>query len=1074
MGLVRRVLKWLLILVVTLCVMLGAGVAGLILHPPDLTPLVPELARLLSRQTGLRIALSGMEWSADHLFSVAGRGVEVADPDSGQGIFAAERILWQVAPQLLFQGELPMAVTLDQARVTVRRDAQGILRLGEHPMPSRSDAAPVAPGPFFFRTITLRQAEVIWLDEQLQVDGHPFRTRLSRIEASGALEPGGRMRFVAEGVLPSSAGGESRIALDGERDDQGMWSVKMRAGQWRMASFLPYLAHAQPLDGLTAPVDLTVEARGGSLDGLQLQWQLALGAGHLAWPELFRWPLPVTRLKAEGRLHHSTQGWNLDVAHFDWHSSHGEAQGRLRLTGLGGKESPFLDLTATASGTPSEQAKFYYPTPIMAPELVHWLDHAFREGHVKQASARIRGHLNRMPAGPHDPAEDLFHIEGDVVGMTLHYLPPLLPLTRTTTHVIFDRYSMTAQVAEAGYGGTRQVKGEVKIADMVDHPVVEIRAESPQVDLNSVWKEVVAHPRLRWDEALGMAGSQVAGQGVATLQIKLPLHAMAQASWSGRLETRRAMVHPSFLEQPLVDVGAVLILDPDRLEIRLNQARADPWPISGSAVVRQYRTPDKANLSAQLETRLSAKQLAEGLAPLLGEEGWIRGDAPVVLEFARQPEQKGFGVRGKVELNAVAGRGRLGWSKKSAEAGELQGEGRLTTDGRLLLKTLRADAGNWKGSGEADWNLSNNRGKVVWKELTWDRSVGRLTLVRTAAADGSQKSKGEGAWRVESDWKRLDLGELWRTVPAGPARLSGADDEVAISPPERSWPTVVLAVRAGQLLLAHGEQAEHLDATIGMELRAVRIEALRMQQRAGAIDGSGEFLWSQRIGSGGYGGHLHLKSEDFGRLLHALDLHEGLEGGAGELEVGLDGFQSPGQRWIDTLSGTARFRFQDGKIRRFGFLATLLGLFSLKDLPKLVIGDRPDLDGSGLHYKDFQGAFAIHDSVWTIDRMKLVSPSMNLVVTGKVDFPRDRVALLVGMRPLQVLDDLINGLPLVGKWVTGDRQSIVETQFDVTGSTAAPQVAIRPVSSLVPGLLRDWIDIPLEWLRRANDPEKAP
>ncbi|MBF0164616.1 MAG: hypothetical protein HQM01_08995, partial [Magnetococcales bacterium] len=71
-------------------------------------------------------------------------------------------------------------------------------------------------------------------------------------------------------------------------------------------------------------------------------------------------------------------------------------------------------------------AGFYYPTPIMAPSLVQWLDNAIKEGQVKRASAHIKGHLANMPAGPNDPPEDRFHIEADVTGATLHYFPPLV------------------------------------------------------------------------------------------------------------------------------------------------------------------------------------------------------------------------------------------------------------------------------------------------------------------------------------------------------------------------------------------------------------------------------------------------------------------------------------------------------------------------------------------------------------------------------------------------------------------------------------------------------------------------
>ncbi|MBF0213189.1 MAG: AsmA-like C-terminal region-containing protein [Magnetococcales bacterium] len=411
----------------------------------------------------------------------------------------------------------------------------------------------------------------------------------------------------------------------------------------------------------------------------------------------------------------------------------------------------------------------------------------------------------------------------------------------------------------------------------------------------------------------------------------------------------------------------------------------------------------------------------------------------------------------------MAARGRMGWHKHNDEAGQLHGEGNLTLGGRLTLHSLLAEAGNLRASGSVDWDLAKHQGRVVLAETKLDRSSGRVVLSR-------EKKKGPGEWQIDADWKRLDLGGLWRTVPAGPARINGSEETVT-SPPERSWPTVGLRLRADQLSLAHGEQAERLDATLAMELRSLRIDALRMHQGNSEIQGTGEFLWSRRIGSGGYGGRMRVTSQDFGRLLRSLDLHEGLESGSGEMEVSLDGVQAPEQRWLDTLSGTARFRFKEGKLRRLGFVSTLLGLFSLKDLPNLVVGERPDLDVSGLHYQEFAGTFAIHDSVWNIERMALLSPSMNMVMTGKVDFPQDRVELLVGMRPLQVLDELVNGVPVVGKWVTGDRRAVLETQFDVTGSTQAPQATIRPVSSLALGLLRDWIQLPIDWLRKAAGSE---
>ncbi|MBF0614588.1 MAG: hypothetical protein G8237_09265 [Magnetococcales bacterium] len=1061
MSLVYRIFKMVFGLLITLLLMLGAAGAAWTYDPPDLTPYVDHLARFLSDRSGFQVQLTGVELKIDWTPVIIGQGITILDPESGHPVLSARRLELRIDLQWDALPGLPVALTLDQVQGRVRRAAAGGWYLGNHPLIQPTDGRADGADWVVLHTLIARDARLSWEDETVLVAGQPVRLDLTDFQATATREVSGAVHVRMEARFPTS-GEDTRIGLEGTRSVHGEWSAHLEVTEWRLAPLLPYLAAAPPLNGLTTPIRLDVRLTGSSLESLRVEWGVELGAGHLAWPQLFRWPLPITRLAAKGDLTHAEAGWDLRVAHFALRSVHGEAQGQFSLTGLAGPGSPYLDLTANASGNPANQAKFYYPTPIMDPALVNWLDHALQNGRVQQARATIRGHLANMPAGPKDPPEDRFHIEADVTGVELHYFPPLLPLTHATTHLVFDRYSFMAQIADATYGGTRQVKGEVRIADMVHHPVVEIQAESPHVELQSVWKEIVSHPHLRWDEAIGMAGAVAHGSGQANLKITLPLQAMSTLTYSGRLEMKQAGFKPPFLSQPLMDAHGWLNLDADRLEIQLASGRLDLWPLSGQAVVRNYRSPTKAHFTARLETRLEPAQLAEWAAPLLGEEGWIQGAVPTWLEFNRLPGQEGFGVRGAADLLKSGARGRLGWNKRSEDPGSVQGEGKLSRQGRLTLSSVQVQAGNVQGVGHIEWELSNNQGRISFPELKWDRSSGKAVLTRH-----------QGAWRIDADWNRLDLGELWRHIPAGPGRRS-QPEAVTMAAPEQSWPKLNVHLRAKQLLLAGGEQAEQLDAELAMELRSVRVDDWHMLQGNGEVRGSGEFLWSRRIGSGGYGGRLRVSSQDFGRFFRSLDVHHGLEGGRGEMEVSLDGFQSLGQRWVDALSGTARFRFEQGKVRRFGFVATLLGLFSLKDLPRLVVGERPDLDGSGLYYQEFSGTFAIHDSVWTIDRMKLLSPSMNVVVTGLVDFPGDRVDLLVGVRPLQILDDLVNTLPLVGKLVTGDRQSVLETQFDVTGSTHAPQATIRPVSSLAPGLLRDWINKPLEWLRKATEEGQNP
>lgn len=1048
-------------LIVGLVLFLTTILVSLTLYPPDLMPYTGLLSRFLAEQTGLTVRLQGISLQTGLSLAVVGQGVTISAPDSDAPLFTVNQILLRLSPLSWQRGWLSTSIILQEPALTLRREATGALWLGNRELNTLMKEKKTSPGNLPMTALTLQNASLTWIDLATPDHGIPFQTQVNQLNATGFLEQNGAAHFSVEGWLPQN-GHQTKLFAKGERSQSGLWSYRCLAEQLQLTPFVPYLTNIPPLDGLTSPLDLDAIIQ-QSANSMQIQWQLKAGSGKLALPAVFRWPFAITTFSADGLLTQAGPIWNLDVKQFDFLGDHGQATGKLTLTGIGGKDSPHLDLTATASGTLTDQAKFYYPTRIMYPPLVEWLDNSLKDGHVTKASVRIKGDLAHIPAGPTDPKEDIFHIEGDVTGLSLHYYIPLIPLTNITTHVEFDRYSMTALVPMATLGGTKEVHGEVKINNMVDNPIVEISAESAQVDLNSVWREIVTHPKLRWDQAVGMEGATLSGQGVGSLKIALPLQALSKLSYSGQLEMRQTEFRPTFLSQPLTNASGLLTLNQDQLEIQVAQAGFGDFPLSGQVKAQNYRTLHQTLFFARLNTILSEKSLLNWSDAVLGEEGWIKGSAPMWLEFFRKPGEKGFYLTGKADLQSVDAQGVMGWQKRKGEVGVIKGEGRLSLEGRLNLNPLKIELGNLGVTTQTDWDLSRTLGKMIIPEFHLGKTRGKMWLTHQNAS-----IKGLGEWTGNADLTTFDLSPLWATTPKKEEPVAPLTPES--NPPRRNWPRVSLELRAEQVLLANGEEASQLDTKMEMELRSLKIDSWRMQQGAGQMQGSGEFLWSQRIGSGGYSGRMHMTSLDFGKLFRSLDLHEGLQAGNGNLDVTLDGFLPHDKRWLDTLSGTARFKFHAGKIRRFGFLSTLLGIFSLKELPNLVKGERPDLDVSGLHYKEFQGTFAIHDNVWSIDKMTLQSPSMNIIFSGEVDFPKDRINLLVGMRPLQTLDALVNGVPLLGKLVTGDRETMVETQFDVTGSTQKPQVNIRPVSSFVPGLLRDILSVPMDLFKRIKEP----
>ncbi len=1036
----------------------------LVAFPPDLMPYTTYFSRFLSEKTGLQLQVTRLSLQTGLSMALVGEGVSIKAANATTPLFSVKRILLRISPLSWQHGWLSTSLTLEDVTATLHKEASGALMLGGRSVDELwGNGVKSNSGRLPLTTFLLQNARVTWIDDTILNQGQSWRTELNQLNVTSFIEHNGSAHFSGIGFLPE-INPDTKLFAKGELSQKGVWSFRFQATHLHLTPFNPYLHLLNPLDGLSAPLDLDAIIQMQSLANLHIQWQIKAGAGKLAWPTVFRWPFPLTKVTADGLLTRKEQIWDLNVKQFDLLSDHGQARGHLVINGIGGKESPQMNLSATASGTPSEMANYYYPTTIMYPPLVQWLDHSLKEGRVKQASVQIKGKLANIPAGPTSPKEDVFHIEGDVTGLSLHYFPPFLPLTDVTTHVEFDRYSMVAEIPKATFGQTQEVSGKVVIANMVHNPVVEIEATSPRVNLGSVWQKIVTHPQLRWDQAVGMAGANVQGEGRATLAITLPLKDLSKLTYAGQVEMREATLHPAFLDHPLSSVQGVLTLDNNQLDIKKIQANYEQLPLSGEVTVKNYQTPSKAYFSARLQTTLDEQRLSAWGEPLLGTQGTVNGEAPLWLEFFRKPQDANFLFKGQADLQStVIQQGRMGWQKLRDDPGLVKGEGWLSPTGQLHLNPLQLHIGNLGFSSQADWDLSRNQGQFTVGDLHFGKTVGNMVWTQQ-----TPQTKEQEFWTVKSEFSQLDLAPLWYS-DSKKARRS-LKDQPTTSLSEQQWPHIRLTLNADHLLLANQEAATKLATNMEMELRSLRINALQMQQGEGTVYGSGEFLWSNQIGSGGYGGQMHVTSQNFGKLLKSLDINQSMQEGSGALDVTLDGFLSPDKHLVDTLSGTARFNFYDGKLRRFGFLSTLLGLFSLKELPNLMIGDRPDLDVTGLHYKKFHGTFAIHDNVWNIDKMVLNSPSMNMVFTGQVDFPQDQVNLLVGLRPLQALDALVNSVPVLGKLVTGVRQTMIETQFDVSGSTSNPHVNIRPVTSFAPGLLRDILAIPGELYKLVKEP----
>ncbi|MBF0445322.1 MAG: AsmA-like C-terminal domain-containing protein [Magnetococcales bacterium] len=845
----------------------------------------------------------------------------------------------------------------------------------------------------------------------------------------------------------------------GEKDSTGDWLGEVSVKELHANTFHSYLQNIQVFNGFSSPFDLTASLDWDNrIKVFTSYWRLHAGWGVIKWPDMFRWPLPITGIIADGSVKVEKGITRLEVEQFDLDNLHGKAYGRLLLSGLGG-DSPAMDLEADAGGVPVNKAKYYYPFGIMDPSVVSWLDNSLKNGIISNAKVKIKGPLGKIPfAIPKDAnlvlkakleKETQFRIEADARDMSLRFFPGILPLHNVTGTVVFDRKSFAGKITKANFASSKNVHGEASIADLTHKPTVEVAFAANKADLKSLWKEIMASQTLHWDRAIGMAGSSLSGQSDVNMKVAIPLWKLSDTTFSGRMGLSQANITLPFLDDPFSNIKGWLTIEPEKIGISVLESTFDKFPIHGQINLLDYSQPDTVNFDARFNSAITDTRLGKWFSPLLGSYGDFFGTAPFWLDIKRPAKAKNFQVSAQLVADSLNISGTMGWQKPQGEKGDISVTGELDLDGQLVISKIGANLGNLAFDGDGRWDVSSNQGELHLGKFHLGETRGRMGIAQT-----NPVASGLGDWLVRADLDLLDLSSLWETK-------IGQEVEQLKPIVDREWPSVNIKLKSQRLLLSEQSEATFIVADIDIEKRFFKLHTLQGLWGDGEAVMNGEVLWPYQFGSGFYTGWFNIESDDVGNLLDSLNVNDGfMFGGSGVLDITLDGFIPPGGEFKDYLTGVGQIKLHGGSFAKLEFISTILGLFSLKDLPQLVVGDRPDLDTQGFTYNSLQGELVFENSVLRTNAMELDGPAMKVVLSGMVDLPEDRINLLIGIRPLQNLDEIVSKIPVLGTILTGSRGAVLESQFLVNGKLSKPEVEVRPLSTLTPGIIRDIINTP--------------
>jgi hypothetical protein len=292
---------------------------------------------------------------------------------------------------------------------------------------------------------------------------------------------------------------------------------------------------------------------------------------------------------------------------------------------------------------------------------------------------------------------------------------------------------------------------------------------------------------------------------------------------------------------------------------------------------------------------------------------------------------------------------------------------------------------------------------------------------------GTVARRAAGGWRADIHAARLDARHLLKDADGStPTPAETADSSADRGPP------LAVSARIGRLLLGPKQELRQVAANLlrdGGEWRSAEIDA----QYAG-----GGALWL-RLGADGDAQKLMVQSDDLGAMLKLLDVTDTVAGGR---------FRLDGHLSRETGKPVLRAHLEGGNytVTNSSLALRVLSLPSLTGIASV-------LSGSGLPFSTLRGDLVYRDGIVTIENALGYGEAIGVTATGWVDTERDRLLLNGTVAPVYMLNSLPGRIPVVGV-AFGGAQGLFAADFRLSGATSDPDVAVSPLSILVPGGLR--------------------
>lgn len=785
----------------------------------------------------------------------------------------------------------------------------------------------------------------------------------------------------------------------------------------------------EPFEGYPGVTNLSGEVRADSRSG---RVELHSRDATLAWPALFRAPLPLTEVAGTVVWRRGQDAVRLVTDDLVVANADGTARTSLELALPLDGGSPRLDLTANVEDFPVVAAKRYLPARKLPYGIVSWLDRALVGGVVRDARITFVGPLR---AFPFDGGEGEFRAAVNVEDGALAYLDGW-PAAEDLDGVI--------EFANAGFTGrgsgrtlgNRSANVRAAMADVRD-PVLTLQAQTIG-PLDQVVAYLQGAPLIA--RYLGPDLARISapfGTGEAGIDLRLPIKRLGEFELTGTLDMIDAELSFAGFAHRFTEIDGRLTLADGKisgegieaifldgpLTARIASSEAPGYraqldvegEVALDAVARAFELPEPARFAGQTRWQGSLSIPAPGEAPARITIGSNLSGAAL-----RFPEPLAKAPSDAINLQigldflrdgGLEASGNLGATRRFA----IQLAPSATEDGRFEFRraALRFGGAQPVFRAERGITVDGSLAKLPldeWLALApsaggngaWGAMFAGATLdIAEFSAFGQELGASRvGVRRRTDDWQiDVDSGAIAGTVLV-PARLDADRQVIAVMQrlylnagesgsmrrlDPRKLPGLQLHADAFAL---GSSRLGKLDAEILSDPLGLRLVSFETVSPSFAAQGSG--AWFKGDGGDTTRFAVSLTSSDAARLLRDLGFDPVIEAERAEVTASVYWPGPPAGNWMDHVSGDLALSAETGSLLDVEPGAgRMLGLMSFMALPRRLALDFRDVVNKGFVFDDITADFVLVDGNAYTDNLKLTGPAADIGVVGRTGL-RDR------------------------------------------------------------------------------------